>query len=49
MNCWKMIVMCSNESLKNNDIEMLGFNSIEAWGITTTHNNEVLKISGNDV
>lgn len=22
--------MCSNESLKNNDIEMLGFNSIEA-------------------
>jgi hypothetical protein len=42
MNCWKMIVMCNNESLKNNDIEMLGFNSLEAlrnnnntqqWGV----------------
>jgi hypothetical protein len=41
--------MCSNESLKNNNIEMLGFNSIEALRITTTHNNEVLKNSGNEV
>jgi hypothetical protein len=36
-----MIIMCSDESLKNNNIEMLGFDSIEAlrnnntqqWGV----------------